>query len=98
MRQADAMRFRNQAKQMAIAVEAPRAAVLNYLEARLVMAIEQLVGKAAGSAFICQLQSLGAKPLHAHNRDCFVRQNASDRGCGLEILKAAHVLRISSAA
>ena len=38
--QADTMRLRNQAKQMPVAVEAPRAAVLDDLEPRLVMAIE----------------------------------------------------------
>ena len=47
MRQTDAMRLRNQAEQVPVTVEAPRAAVLDDLEARLVVAIEQLVGNAA---------------------------------------------------
>jgi hypothetical protein len=96
MRQTDAMRLRNQAEQMPVAVEAPRAAVLHDLEARLVMAIEQLVGNAARRSFISQLQSLGAKPLHADHRDDLLRQNSPDCGGWLEIFEAGHVaLRVS---
>ena len=48
MRETDAMRLRNEAEQMPVAVEAPGAAVLHDLKARLVMTIKQLVGDAAG--------------------------------------------------
>ena len=46
--QADAMRFGDEAKQRAVAVEAPGAALFDDLEARLVVAVKDLVGDAAG--------------------------------------------------
>jgi hypothetical protein len=55
VRQTDTMRLRNQAEQMPIAVEAPGSPVLHNLYPRLVMAIEQLIGKAAGRPLISQL-------------------------------------------
>src|SRR5712692_4977016 len=90
------MRFRDEAEQMPVAVEAPGPAVLHDLEARLVMAIEQLVGDAAGRRLIGQLQSLGAKPLYADDRDDLVRQNASDGGGGLEVFEAGHGLFVGT--
>src|SRR5271166_6754707 len=45
--QTDTMRLRNKSKQMPVAVEAPRASVLNDLQARFVMAIKQLIGNTA---------------------------------------------------
>ena len=42
------MRFGHQPEQMAVAVEAPGAALLNDGEARFVVAIQQLVGDPAG--------------------------------------------------
>ena len=41
---------------MAVTVEAPRAAVLHYFEARLVMTIEQLIGNTARWPLVGQLQ------------------------------------------
>ena len=96
MRQTDTMRLRNEAEQMPVAVEAPRAAVLHDLQARLVMAIKQLVGNAAGRSLVGQLQSLGAKPLHADHRDDLVRQNSPDGGGWLEVFEAGHGLRVYS--
>lgn len=78
---------------MPIAVETPGAAVLDHLEAQLVMAIEQLIGNATRGPFVGQLQSLGAKPLNADHRDRLVAQNASDCGGRLEVFEAGHVLR-----
>ena len=40
VRQADTMRLGNEAKQTPVAVKAPRAAVLDYLDARFVMPID----------------------------------------------------------
>jgi hypothetical protein len=71
--------------------EAPRAAVLHYLEARLVMTIDQLVGNTARRPLVGQLKRLGAKPLHTDNRDGLVRENASERGSRREIFKLGHV-------
>src|ERR1019366_7389339 len=92
VRQTDTMRLRDEAEQMPVAVKAPGAAVLQDLEARLVMAIEQLVGNAARRSLVGQLQSLGAKPLYADHRNNLLRQNASDCGGGLEVFEAGHIL------
>ena len=47
VREADAVRLGDEAEERAVAVEAPRAARLDDLEARLVVAVEDLVGDAA---------------------------------------------------
>src|SRR5271165_3945314 len=91
--QTDTMRLRDKSKQMPVAVETPRASVLNDLQARFVMAIKQLVGNTARWPLVGQLKRFGAKPLHAHHRDDLLRQNASDCGGGLEVFEASHVFR-----
>ena len=48
--QADALRLGDQAEEGAVAVEAPGAALLDELQARLVVAVEQLVGRACRQA------------------------------------------------
>ena len=45
VREADAVRLGDEPEQRAVAVEAPRAALLDDLEARLVVAVEQLVAR-----------------------------------------------------
>jgi hypothetical protein len=40
VRETDAMRLRNQPEQLPVSVEAPRAAMLHYLETRFVIAIQ----------------------------------------------------------
>jgi hypothetical protein len=94
VRQTDTMRLRNKSEQMPVTVEAPRATVLHYFEARFVMAIEQLVGNAASRPFVGELHSLRAKPLDADYRDDLIRQNASDCGGGLEVFEAGHVFSV----
>ena len=69
VRQADAVRLGDQAEQRAVAVEAPGPALLDDLEARLVVAVEQFVGHLAGGRLVGQFQGLGAEPLHADDRD-----------------------------
>ena len=93
MCQTDTMRLRNKSKQMAVTVKAPRAAVLDYFEARLVMTIKQLVSNTARWPLVGQLKRLGTKPLHADHRDDLIRQNASDCGGGMEVFEARHVFR-----
>ena len=80
----------------AVAVEAPRAAVLDDLEARLVVAVEQLVGDPAGWRLVGQLERLGAEPLDADDRDDLLRQDAADGGVGLEVFEASHVFSRTS--
>jgi hypothetical protein len=67
MRQADAVGLRDQAEERAVAVEAPGPALLDQLQAGLVVAVEQLVGDLAGRGLVGQLQRLGAEPLDAHD-------------------------------
>ena len=50
VREADALRLGDEAEERAVAVEAPGPALLDDLEARLVVAVEQLVGDPAGRA------------------------------------------------
>jgi hypothetical protein len=52
VREVDAVRFRDQAKETAVAVETPGPALLDDLKARLIMAVEQLVGDAPSGIFI----------------------------------------------
>ena len=65
---------RNETEQAPVAVEAPRATVLHYFEARLVVAIEQLVANTTKRPLVGQLKRLGTKPLHADHRDDLIRQ------------------------
>ena len=51
VREADAVRLGDEAEERAVAVEAPRPALLHDLEARLVVAVEDLVGHAARRAY-----------------------------------------------
>ena len=87
VRQADALRLGDQPEEGAVAVEAPGPALLDDLEARLVVAVEQLVGDLAGGRLVGQLERLGAEPLHADDRDEAVRQDAADGGVGLEVFE-----------
>ena len=74
----------------AVAVEAPGPALLDDLEARLVVAVEQLVRDLAGGGLVGQLERLGAEPLHADDRDEAVREDAADGGVGREIFELGH--------
>ena len=76
--QADALGLGDQAEERAVAVEAPGPALLDDLQARLVVAVEQLVGHLAGRRLVGQLERLGAEPLHADDGD--ERSRAGCRG------------------
>src|SRR5215472_12682296 len=92
MGQMNTMCFRNQTKQVPNAVEALRTTVLDNFETRLVVAIEQFIGNAAGWRLVGQFQRLGAKPLDVDHRYYLVRQNTSDCCGGLKVFEAGHVL------
>ena len=87
MRQADALRLGDQPEQGAVAVEAPRPAGFGDFEPLLVVAVQQLVGDLAGGRLVGQLQRLGAEPLHADHRNDAVRQDAAQRGVGLQVFE-----------
>ena len=87
VRQADAVRLGDEAEERAVAVEAPGPALLDDLEARLVVAVEQLVRDLAGGVLVGQLERLGAEPLDADDGDQRVREDAADGGAGGQGLK-----------
>ena len=86
------MRLGDQAEQRAVAVEAPGPALLDDLEPRLVVAVEQLVGHLAGRRLVGQLERLRAEPLDADDGDQARRQDAAYRGIGFKVFETAHVL------
>ena len=90
VRKADAVRLGDQAEQGAVAVETPGPALLHELEARLVVAVEQLVGHLAGGRLVGEFEGLGAEPLHADDRDEAVRKDAAHRGVGLKVFEPNH--------
>ena len=97
MGQPDALRFGHQPEQRAVAVEAPGPALLDDLEPRLVVAVEQLVGDLAGRRLVGQLQRLGTEPLDADHGDQRIGQDAADGSVGLEVFELhAAILRHTS--
>jgi hypothetical protein len=87
MREADAVRFSDQTKERAVAVEAPWASGLDDLETRLVVPIEDLVRYPAARPAIHERQGVRAVPLHADDGYQCVRQDATNGGVGLEIFE-----------
>ena len=90
VREADALRLGDEPEQRAVAVEAPGPALLDDLEPRLVVAVEQLVGDLAGGRLVGELERLGAEPLHADDGHQRVRQDAAHGGVGLEVFELDH--------
>src|SRR5262249_32830245 len=84
---ANALRLGDEPEQGAVSVEAPRAAFFDDLQARLVVAIEQLIRHLAGSRLVSQLERLGAVPLHAHDRHEGIRKDAAHRRAGLKVVE-----------
>ncbi len=66
----------------AVAVEAPRPALLDDLQPRLVVPVEQLVGDLAGGGLVGQLKRASTEPLDADDGDGSVREDAADGGSG----------------
>jgi hypothetical protein len=92
--QSDAMRFGDEAKQRAFAVEAPGAALFDHLEAGFIVAVENLVGDAASWIPIYESQRIGAVPLHANDRDGGIGENAADGCAGGQVFQS-HVTQQS---
>ena len=61
---------------------------LDDLEARLVVAVEELVRDAARWVLVGQLERLGAEPLDADDRDEPVGEDAADGGVGREVFES----------
>jgi hypothetical protein len=66
--------------------------VLQDLQTRLVMPIEQLVRNAPRRPLVSQFQSFRAKPLYADDRYDLFLQNSADGGSWLEVFEARHIL------
>ena len=80
VRQVDAVRLGDEAEELAVAVEAPGAAHLDELEARLVVAVEEPVAELALGVAVDDLEGLLADPLDGLDGDDAGRGRARLRG------------------
>ena len=87
MGEADAVGLRDQAEEGAVAVETPGPALLQQLQAGLVVTVEQLVGDLAGRGLVGQLQGLGTEPLDTDHRHQGIGDDAANGGVGLELFE-----------
>lgn len=90
--QANAVRFGNESKQGAVAIEAPGATLFDDFQALFRISVEELVCNFTRGRFISQLQCFGAIPLDADNGDETVWKQAADSGVNLKVFG----LRVSS--
>ena len=86
------MRFGHQAKRSAVAIETPGATVLHDFDARLVVTIKELVRDLAGWGFVREFEGVGAEPPDIDDSDQRIREDPSDGGVRLELLKLAHAV------
>ena len=87
MGQTDAVGLRHETEQRAVAIETPRAALLDDFDARLVVPVENLLGDPSGGRAVDQRKRPGTVPLHVHNGHNAVRNDATDRRVGLEVFE-----------
>jgi len=78
----DAVRLGDKAKQRSVAIERPRATLFDDLKVRLVVPVEQLAGDLAVWAFVHELQSVRAVPLHVDDRHEAIGQDAPHDAVG----------------
>ena len=84
------MRLGDEAKEMTVAVEAPRAPLRGHLYARLVVMVQRLVSNSAARVFIRELDGFGAEPLDADHGHQTNSQDALHRRIGSKLFKLAH--------
>jgi hypothetical protein len=89
VRQADAVGFRDEAEEGAVAVEAPGSARFDHCEARLVVAVEDLVGDAAIGAAVDECEGIRAVPGHTDHRDQRIRQDPAEGRVGLKVFESS---------
>lgn len=77
MRQVDTVCLGDKAEQFSVAIETPRATVLDDLESRLVVAIENFIGHAAVGSTVDEGEGVRPVPMDADDSDAGVRQNAA---------------------
>jgi hypothetical protein len=85
--EADALGFGDQAEESAVAVEAPRAALLDDLEPGLVVAVEEAVVDLACGVLVSELEGVGAKPLGLDDCRQRVGDQATQRRAGSQFLE-----------
>ena len=56
----------------------------------LVVSIEQFVGHLTSGSLVGEIKGVGAKPLHANNRDEAVRQDSAYHCTGLKVFESNH--------
>ena len=78
-----------------ISVKAPRSSQLDYLDAHLVVAVQQQVRHAPAGVFVREFEGFGPEPLHTNDRNERVRQDAAHGGVRLEFFELAHATLLS---
>ena len=96
VREADALRLRDEAEQRTVAVETPRPALLHELEPGLIVAIEQFVRDLAGGRLVGEFEGLGAEPLHADDDHHRVGNDPPHRCTWLKFFELDHASRPSA--
>ena len=93
VRQPNPVGLGDEPEQRTVAVEAPGPALLDHLEARLIVPVQQLVGDTPAGVLVGELQRLRPVPLDAHHRGEGVRQDPTHARIRLELFELAHSLR-----
>ena len=88
VRQPNAEGLRDEPEEGAVSVEAPRPALLDDLQAGLVVPVEQLVGDFTFGGPVGQLQCFGPEPLDADDGGHAVRERPAHLGAGGEVFQA----------
>ena len=85
--EANAMCLCHEAERGAVAVEAPRAALLDYFESSLVMPVEDLVSDPSGRVAVDEGQRVGPVPLHVHDGHSGVGNDSADACARREVFE-----------
>ena len=91
MGEPDSVRLGHKPKQTTISVETPWPTLFDYLQSRLIVAIEEFVGDFALRILVREFQRLGAIPLHVDNRGEAIGKDAVYRRVGKQVFEARHV-------
>ena len=87
MGEVNAQRLRHQPKEITVAVEAPRPPLLDHLQPRFVVPLEDLAAELALGRPVDQLHRVRADPARAHHRDQGVGHDSAHGGRGLQIFQ-----------
>ena len=91
MGKSNPLRLGDESKERAVTIEAPGATGLDYLKARLVVAVEEIVGDAPGGVLVGEFDGVRAVPLDADDGDEPVRRDAADAGGWPKVLKCGQL-------